>query len=206
MRNAFLSGDDQRPTRNSGLAAAIGALQADAGGVEAGFAAGMDDAERPVRTDALAEPGELGDPDGMVDLVLRPGAPAAQRHHGEADAARVDRLDQTGPIGEDRRTIGARGKCRSGCSSRSAGPPSAAIMWMKRSAAAPLAKASSILATASSRVAASRPSSSISAAEGQRDLLEARRSRRRPVRMVERHIATSSALPAALKRAAGSCR
>ena len=149
----------RRPARSSAAAA-----------VEAGLVAGMDDGERPVRPRPVAEAGELGQADGVVDRVLRAGVrpppsattarPTLARRRSRARCPA--RSASTGA--DDRRRArdarpAARGDRR--------GPPSAATMRAKRSAArAADASAASIRARGllddrrrARRAAASRPPS-----------------------------------------------
>ena len=99
----------------------------------------MDERERALGgPDALAGRGDLAEPDRVVDALGLVAAPAAEVDDGQADGAHVDALRRTRPVGlggdGDRAALG---RWRSGASSRSAGPPSAATIRAKRSAAAP---------------------------------------------------------------------
>ena len=51
-----------------------------------------------VAADLVADAGELGQPDGMVDRVLGARAPAAERDDREAERARIDRGDGALPV------------------------------------------------------------------------------------------------------------
>ena len=85
----------------------------------------------------LAEPGDVGEADRGVDVVGLAAAAAAELHHDEAERADVDRRRRPRPPGRPRGAPAPRRGARRARSSRSAGPPSAATMRAKRSAAAP---------------------------------------------------------------------
>ena len=89
----------------------------------------MHHGERIALAHLRADRRERGQADGMVDRVLGPRAPAAERHHGEPDrrACAIAR-DHAGSRRGTARTTGAFGRYAALRSTKSAGPPSAATM------------------------------------------------------------------------------
>ena len=164
----------QRHTRPSrtGRSAGGSALDVDrrqqrGGGLgRARVAARVDDRQRAVRADLGADRGDLRQPDAVVDLVVLAAAVAAQGGDDEPDGARVDaRRRSRGARARPDASRSASGSA--GFSTKSAGPPSAATIAPKRSAAAP----------ASSTLLHLRPRGSSSARAG---TARARRRRARP--------------------------
>ena len=134
--------------------------------------------------------------DGVVDSVLGLRAAAAQRHDGKADVARRDRADIAGARRRHRHARPAPSADRSALrSTKSAGPPSAATMRPKVSAAPPLSSASLARSSPSWLEPAMPADCSISAASAS-VTSSSRGSRARPVRK-STALATSTALPAA---------
>ena len=143
--------------------------------VRVALQARMDDGERPLAVDALADRRQLGQADGMVDRVLRPGAAAAQattaRPSSRVAIACTTPARSAWIGGDDRRRLEvalrlveevARPAERRDHASEALGGAAGATA-LPRSGRAP-----------SSIVAARRPSSSISARERHRHLVEAR--------------------------------
>ena len=90
-------------------------------------------------------PSEQLEADGVVDGVAGAAAAAAELDHREAEGAGVDGGDEAvARRRSPRRSRARRRRCASKSSRKSVGPPSAATMRSKRSAAAPEAKASRI--------------------------------------------------------------
>ena len=154
------------PRRTSTATDAIGAPQPFLRLRETGLVAGMDEAERPVGPDGLADarPARSGRRRGRSHPAARirppPSATTAKPTPRLSIAATM-----AGRFRKHRLHQGCRRQMPlSGRSIRSAGPPSAATMRAKRSAAVPLAKACSIRARPSFQrcrparpAAASRP-------------------------------------------------
>ena len=148
--------------RDRRIADRIGRLQGSRGRIRRTQCAGMHHAKRrgPARPDGRG--GEVAEADGGVDLILRARAPAAERHHREADGAGIDGADEAVRSAMTGTVTGAAGRWCSGRARRSSGPPSAATMLGKCSAARPDWMAASISAQPSAIDSASPPSSSIS--------------------------------------------
>ena len=95
------------PSSGGALVQPVGGADAGDGGLERGLAAGVDAGERRVGLDDGAEADQALEPDGMVDGVGRPPAPAAELDHREAEAAGVDAGDEAvapgGDVGDQRR-------------------------------------------------------------------------------------------------------
>ena len=59
------------------------------------FGAGMDDGDRPVLVDVLAETSNLAEPDRVIDGLAHTHASAAERDDSQTDGSGVDRLHVT---------------------------------------------------------------------------------------------------------------
>ena len=135
-----------------------GGADARGGALGRRLVARVHDRERAAaRADLLAEPGDVGEADGVVDRVVLALAAAAELEDGEPEVADRDRAARARRSRARPRARAARaGGGGPGRSSRSAGPPSAAHIAAKRSAAAPEASASPAAARAASSSARGR--------------------------------------------------
>ena len=70
----------------------------------------MDDSERVVGADGLAEPRQTLEADARIDGVLRAHAPAAEADHREADRARVAGQDRARRARRDGKDLGGGGQ------------------------------------------------------------------------------------------------
>ncbi len=88
--------EDDRCREGRGVTDRVGRLDCGLGTRGGGFVAGMDHGKRHLGPDGCADGREIGQADGMVDVVGGANAATTELDHGDADGAGIDGGDDAG--------------------------------------------------------------------------------------------------------------